>query len=70
MVELQKAAVDAAVKRQCEGQTPRSLDTIVWRDAAGAPQLGVTEAQYMAMPEWVKIYIVGNDEQWIEGCGP
>lgn len=67
---LQKAAVDAAVKRQCKGQVPRSLDTIVWRDAAGTPQLGVTEAQYMAMPEWVKIYIVGNDEQWASACLP
>ena len=67
---LQKEAADAAVDRVCLGQEPRSLDSIAWVTASGVPRLGVTEDEYRAMPEWVKIYIVGNDDQWIEGCGP
>ena len=65
---LQKKAVDGAIEKFCEGQEPRSLDSIVWTDATGVPRLGVTEDEYIAMPEWVKIYIVGNDAQWVEVC--
>lgn len=65
---LQKKAVDAALVEHCKGQEPRTLDTIVWTDPTGTNRLGVTEDEYRAMPEWVKIYIVGNDEQWTEAC--
>jgi hypothetical protein len=47
---------------------PQSLGSLVWKDASGAVQLGVTEDQYRAMPEWVKTYINGNDDQWAFEC--
>jgi hypothetical protein len=49
---------------------PQSLGSITWRDADGVPQLGVTEDEYRAMPEWVKVYINGNDDQWAIQCPP
>ena len=67
---LQKKAVDAAIEKFCKGQEPRALDSIVWTDATKTVRLGVTEDEYRTMPEWVKIYIVGNDEQWDEACLP
>lgn len=65
---LQKKAVDGAKVEWCRGQEPRALDTIVWRDAVGELHIGVTEDEYRVMPEWVKIYIVGNDDQWASAC--
>jgi hypothetical protein len=65
---LQAKAVDAAKDEWCRGQVPQSLGSLVWKDATGAVQLGVTEDQYRATPEWVKTYINGNDDQWAFEC--
>lgn len=68
VTDLQKRAVDSAIEKFCEGQEPRSLDDIAWSTASGVPRLGVTEEEYRAAEEWVKIYIVGNDQQWASLC--
>lgn len=68
VVQLQKTAVDVAKAQWCAGQIPKSLDTIDWIAPDGTLYYGVSEDDYRAAPEWVKIYIVGNDEQWVVGC--
>lgn len=78
VVQLQETAVNVAKSQWCFGQIPKSLDTIVWcageRNDDGTcsvnPTYGVTEDDYRAAPEWTRIYVVGNDEQWAVSCQP
>ena len=68
VVQLQETAVNVAKAQWCFGQMPKSLDSIEWIAPDGTPRYGVSEDDYRSAPEWVKIYIVGNDEQWVEQC--
>ena len=58
-VEGQRKAVEAAKIQFCVGQVPPTLAS-----------LGVSDAEYLAAPDWVKTYIVANDAQWAKPCAP
>ncbi len=47
---------------------PQDLASLEWTDPDGLVRVGVTDAEYRAVPDWVKAYIVGNDAQWAEEC--
>lgn len=70
VVQLQETAVNVAKAEWCAGQMPRSLDSIEWIGPDGSVYYGVTEDDFRAVPEWVQIYIIGNDEQWAVLCQP
>jgi crotonobetainyl-CoA:carnitine CoA-transferase CaiB-like acyl-CoA transferase len=68
VVQLQETAVNVAKAQWCAGQVPKSLDSIQWVGPDGTVYYGVTEDDYRAAPEWTRIYVVGNDEQWAVSC--
>lgn len=59
--------IDVTRAEICRGQLPQDLATLRYT-VDGEERVGVTEAEFWAMPEWVQAYIVGNDAQWASDC--